>query len=115
MTIFEKTKGKQIELKYEETGYHFIMKYLTEKELKWVAQFEVSEGEASEGVENYYAYQISENVYNINWVEEEGLTVSQILDFNTFSVYAFLTWNDEAKRGNREALLQKGIFKIINE
>lgn len=113
MNIFEKLKGKKIDLRYEETGYHFLMTYLSEKELKWEAQFEVAEGEETEAIESYIASAVSDDVYTIHWVESTGLTVSQTLDFRTQTVYAFLTWEDENSRGNRGTLLQKGHFQLI--
>lgn len=113
MKIFEKVNGKKLDVRYEETGYHFHMTYLSESELKWEAQFDVPEGEDSVGIEKYETYKIAEGIYNINWIEEAGLTVSQILDFNTNSVYAYLTWEEEGARGNRGSLLQKGKFDLL--
>lgn len=112
MTIFEKINGRKLDVNYE-TGFHFHMTYLSETELKWEAQHEVEPEEAPEGVEPYSFYEISDGIYNINWIEEEGMTASQILDFNTNSVYAFLTWEDSEKRGGRAQLLQKGTFQFL--
>ncbi len=46
------------------------MTYLSETELKWEALGELAEGEASEGVEPFFAYKISDEIYNINWIEK---------------------------------------------
>lgn len=113
MNIFEKIDGRKLELKYDETGYHFEMSYMSDNDLKWEAKFEVQDGEATEGIETYYSYQISDGIYNVNWIEKDGLTVSQILNFNTKTVYAFLTWSDDSQRGGRGSLLQKGTFNFI--
>ena len=113
MTNFEKLRGRKLDVNYE-TGFHFEMTYLSDKKLKWKALYEVEEGEATEGVEPFYSYEISDGIYNINWIEQEGMTVSQILDFNTGKVYAFLTWSDDDQRGGRNQLFQKGTFQFID-
>lgn len=112
MSIFNKLNGKKVEVEYE-TGARYLMTYLTESELKWEVLGGLTEGEAAEGIEPYIFYNISEGIYNINWIENDGLTVSQVLDFNTNTVYAFLTWSDEQERGGRGQLLQKGTFNLI--
>lgn len=53
------------------------------------------------------------SIYNINWIEKDGMTASQILDFNTMKVYAFLTWADDKERGGRGQILQKGTFSKV--
>lgn len=111
MSIFERVNGNKLDVSYE-TGAHYQMSYLSENELKWEALSELSEGEASEGVEPYWYYEIADGIYNINWIEKDGMTASQILDFNTSSVYAFLTWEDNGERGGRGQILQKGSFSI---
>lgn len=110
--MFNKMNGKKLEVKYE-TGAHYKMTYLSETELKWEALGELAEGEASEGIEPFFAYKISEGIYNINWIEKDGMTASQIVDFNTNKVYVFLTWHDDNERGNRGNILQQGTFEIV--
>lgn len=111
--MFEKMNGKKLDVKYE-TGAHYQMTYLSDYELKWEAIGEVAENEAVEGVEPYWAQEISNNIYNINWIEKDGMTASQILDFNTHTVYVFLTWHDDSSRGNRGSIFQKGTFSVIS-
>lgn len=41
------------------------------------------------------------------------MTASQIVDFKTNKVYAFLTWADETIRGGRGHILQQGTFKVV--
>lgn len=45
-------------------------------------------------------------------VEETGVVVSQILNFNSNKVLAFMTWNDEKGRGGRASIFHKGTFEI---
>lgn len=110
--IFEKINGKKLDIQYE-TGAHYQMTYLSAKELKWEALGELSEGEAREGIEPFWSYEITKGIYNINWIEKDGMTASQIIDFNTNKVYVFLTWQDENERGSRGSILQQGIFRIV--
>ena len=38
---------------------------------------------------------LESGIYNVNWIEESGLVVSQIADLKNGKVYAFMTWSDE--------------------
>lgn len=107
MTIFEKCKGKRIDVNYE-TGYHFVIEFTSEKELKWKALAKTAEGAPAVETEPYSSYELSHDVYMVNWIEESGLVVSQIDDFNQGKVWAFMTWPDEKGRGKRAQLLHKG-------
>ena len=51
-------------------------------------------------------------IVNINWIEKDGLTASQVLDFNTNTAVVFLTWEDDSEHGNRSSILQRGTFEI---
>ena len=51
-------------------------------------------------------------IVNINWIEKDGLTASQVLDFNTNTAVVFLTWEDDSEYGNRGSILQRGTFEI---
>lgn len=112
MTIFEKVNGKKLDVQYE-TGAHYRMTYLSDKELKWEALGEVTEGEAPDGTEPYWSKEIADGIFNINWIEKDGMTASQIVDFNTHNVLAFLTWADDTARGGRDQILQSGVFRIV--
>lgn len=111
MNIFEKVNGRKIVVSYE-TGAKYRMTYLSPEELQWEALSELSEGEAAIGKEPFWAYELADGIYNINWVEADGMTASQILNFNTSRVSAFLTWAEDGARGGRETLLQHGSFEL---
>lgn len=111
MTIFEKLNGKKLDVRYEGSPYHYHISYLSEEQLKWVAQHNLDEGELPEEVESYFVKEITPNIYNVNWIESDGFTVSQVLDFNTNSIIAFLSWNEEeSKRGSSHL---QGTFNLI--
>ncbi|MEE9112662.1 hypothetical protein NYF20_05850 [Lactobacillus delbrueckii] len=44
MALLDEIKDKQVEVKYE-SGDHYLMTYLSAKELRWEALGEVAEGE----------------------------------------------------------------------
>lgn len=113
MSIFEELNGKAADVNYE-TGYHFIIQYLNDHELQWTALSKRAEGAPEKEKEPYVSYELSPHVYMINWIEESGLVVSQIADFNQGKVWAFMTWPDVKERGKRAQLLHKGSLKVLN-
>ncbi|GJH39982.1 hypothetical protein RCZ04_05320 [Capnocytophaga sp. HP1101] len=48
--------------------------------------------------------------YFLNWVEDDGTTVSQVIDTEKGSVTAFLTYDDGS--GKRVAQLLEGSFEF---
>ena len=112
MNIYEAYKGKTIDVNYE-TGYHFEIRYLSDHELQWKALAKTAEGAPAVEKEPYSSYEISAGIYMVNWIEESGLVVSQVADFNLGKVYAFMTWLDGSARGNRAELLHKGTLTVL--
>lgn len=112
MTIYEKCKGKKIDVNYE-TGYHFVIEFLNDNELQWHALAKTAEGAPAVENEPYSSYELMPGVYMVNWIEESGLVVSQVDDFNQGKVWAFMTWPDEKARGTRAELLHKGALTVI--
>lgn len=114
MSVFEKYQGKRVDVNYD-TGYHFVIEYLSEKELKWTALAKRAEGAPEVEKELYDSYEIGEDEYMINWIEETGLVVSQIANFREGTVYAFMTWPDENAHGHRAKLLHKGTLTVLED
>lgn len=113
MSIYEAYKGKKVDVNYE-TGYHFIIEYLSENELQWKALAKTAEGAPAIEKEPYSSYELGNGVYMVNWIEESGLVVSQIADFTQNKVWAFMTWPDENARGHRAQLLHKGTLTVLD-
>lgn len=113
MSIYEAYRGKKVDVNYE-TGYHFIIEYLSENELRWKALAKTAEGAPAIEEEPYVSYELGNGIYMINWIEESGLVVSQIVDFTRNKVWAFMTWPDENERGRRAQLLHKGTLNVLN-
>ena len=77
MSIYEFTKGKKVDVDYE-TGYHFVITYLSENKLHWDALSKIAEGAPAHEDEPYTSYDLGDGKYMVNWIEESGLVVSQV-------------------------------------
>ena len=113
MTLKERLNGKKMDVDYE-TGYHFQIEIVSDSILRWTALSKQAEGAPSKEEEPFEVKEISEGVYFLNWIEESGLVVSQIDDFNRGKVFAFMTWPDDKSRGNRASLLHQGKLTIVD-
>lgn len=109
--MFEYT-GKTIEVIYE-TGFHYKIEYLQDNKLRWTNLGKGAPGAPESAEETYYLYDQGNNQYMMNWVEEGGLVVSQVINFNKMTAFAFLSWDDSSYRGNRATLPQKGTLKFV--
>lgn len=112
MSIYEKCLGKKIDVNYE-TGYHFVIEFLSEDELEWHALAKTAEGAPAIEREPYSSIEMAPGVYMLSWIEESGLVVSQVDDFNQGKVFAFMTWPDDGARGKRAQLLHKGVLTFV--
>ena len=113
MSITKKLNGKKLDVQYA-SGEHYRMAYLSDEELRWEFLGELPEGEAPEGTEPFWSSEITEDIYNVNWIEQDGLTVSQILNFRTNTVTAFLTFADDSARGGRDHASLQGEFRLVD-
>lgn len=87
------------------------MTYISDSVLNWKtidAQNKVQEGK------EHFAYRtIGGNVFFLNWIEHDGTTVSQVIDYNKKKVYVYLSYSDTEKgRGGRNADLIEGSFEL---
>ncbi|MDD6461560.1 MAG: MoaF N-terminal domain-containing protein [Bifidobacteriaceae bacterium] len=112
MSIYEYCKGRKVDVDYE-TGYHFVIEYLSDNELQWTALSKTAEGAPNHESEPYSSYELGEGIFMVNWIEDSGLVVSQIADFAHGKVYAFMTWPDENAGGHRAELLHKGTLSFV--
>lgn len=104
--------SKSVEVKYD-SGLHYRIDYIDNEKLKWTDLGTGIDGAPAFAIESYYWSEISENVFTINWIEESGISVSQVINFNTLEVYSFIAWNNAAFRGNREFLINTGKVKLL--
>ncbi|MGN8761131.1 hypothetical protein [Oribacterium sp. HCP3S3_B9] len=63
MSIYEFTKGKKVDVDYE-TGYHFVITYLSENKLHWDALSKTAEGAPAHEDEPYTSYAAMENTWS---------------------------------------------------
>ncbi|MGH8494599.1 MAG: phenolic acid decarboxylase [Gammaproteobacteria bacterium] len=96
--------GRKLLFSYE-SGLRVMGHYKSATELDWKALSGPSAG--SSGSETIYAVETSPKVFFISWVEEAGTTVSQVLDFKTSRVRAFVTYRTAERR---QGMLDKGTF-----
>jgi uncharacterized membrane protein len=69
-------------------------------------------GEAATGTEPYWSRKIAPGIYNVNWIEADGMTASQVLNFNAQEVTVFLTWNEAGQRGDRDSASLHSSFSL---
>ena len=71
-------------------------------------------GIVAEGDEKMDYKQLSENLHFLNWIEQDGWTVSQIIDSKNGTVKAFWSFQDETSpRGKRRSLFVNGKFEFV--
>jgi len=96
--------GKKILLHYD-NGLEIIGDYKSPNEISWEALSGPAKG--MKGNENIQALEVASDIFFINWLEESGTTVSQILDFNNSTMVAFTTYDSDK---GRQQTLGKGTF-----
>lgn len=100
--------GREATLSYPEMTAE--VKYISETELHW--ETTDAQGNKAEGTEALSYKRIAEHKFFLNWVEADGTTVSQVLDFEQGTVLAYLSYADSTGRGGRAATLLEGTAKI---
>lgn len=86
--------------------------YLSNTSLHWKSI--KKDGKIMEGSETIFYQQISDHLYFLNWIEQSGLTVSQIIDTKKGVVKSFWSFNDaKSEKGNRSSKFLDASFKFI--
>lgn len=101
--------NKSIIVDYE-NGYLFQIDYLSDNELKFTSLKERTDGGPMAENETYFYKELADDIFFVNWIEEAGVVVSQILDFNKMEVDTFMTWEQEDARGKRGYLVNHGVI-----
>lgn len=94
--------GKSYRIIFED-GYVFNVTYIDESHLHWEGIEGPSKGLA--GDEKMTYRQLAPGLFFVNWLEESGVSVSQILDLNKMIVHSFTTYE---KNGKRQELFRSG-------
>lgn len=111
MTLFQQLQGKTLDLNYA-SGDHYYVSILSENQLRWKS-IGVSDGGPSEETEDYTVKEIATNVYFVSWMEQSGMTVSEVIDLPNQKVYATITWGDETKANGRDSVSIEGTATIL--
>lgn len=100
--------GKRIHIKYNK-GHEYIVTYKSKNELKWEGIGGPIKGYSN--VEKCSIIEPIKNIFFVSWLEKNGASISQLLDFNRNKINSYLTFN--TPNGRKEEI-RKGIIKIIN-
>ncbi len=82
--------GRKIVIRYE-SGLEVKAHYKSATELTWEALTGPSKG--TSGNETIHASEVAPNVFFISWLENNGVSVSNVLDLNNSRMTAFVTFD----------------------
>jgi len=87
--------GKRYILRYS-SGMEIAAHYRSERELTWEALAGPAKG--SSGSEQFDACELKPGVFFVNWIEQGGTTVRQVLDLGSATVHSYVTLETQAGR-----------------
>ena len=103
--------GKQVTIEYPEMKAE--IQYLSDSTLHW--QTTNQQNVVEKGIEKKSFQQVTGDLFFINWIEKDGITVSQVLDATKKEVYVYMSFSDkESNRGQRSATFMKGKVTFNN-
>lgn len=104
--------GKRLHLKFPTNSS--TVEYLSDSHLFWSSRDSVHG--RKEGEDIYHAVRIGSSVFFVNWVEDDGTTVSQVLDLKERTCQTFLTSNIfSKKRDKRVTVVLSGSIEKIED
>lgn len=86
------------------------VQYLNDSTVHWKAVDK--SGKTNEGTEHVSYKQLSGHLYFLNWIEKDGLTVSQVINTKDGEVDAFLSYKDDKTAAGRSSQFLKGKFEF---
>ncbi|MGY0038574.1 MoaF-related domain-containing protein [Pedobacter sp. NJ-S-72] len=72
-----------------------------------------AKGVVAEESEHVFYQKVSDHSYFLNWMEDSGLTVSQVIDTQDMKVTAYLTYKDATGPSGRKTEFLHGKFEYI--
>lgn len=103
--------GKYITVTYPEMRAEIT--YTSDSTLHWKTIQE--NNQIAEGDEKIDYKYVGDSLYFINWIEQDGVTVSQVVDFKHEKVTVFLSMHDDnSSRGQRGSVFFEGKLKLNN-
>lgn len=104
--------GKRLHLKFPTNSS--TVEYISDSHLFWSSRDSVHG--RKEGEDTYHAVRIDTSVFFVNWVEDDGTTVSQVLDLKERTCQTFLTSNIfSKKRDKRVTVVLSGSIEKIED
>lgn len=101
--------GKKVEIEYPIMSVE--ASYTSDSTLHWKT---TRDGLVSEGDEQVTYKKVGNGLYFINWIEKDGITVSQVIDFNKKIISAFMSYhNPDSERGQRSGDAFEGKFRVV--
>ena len=97
--------GKQALLKYPALTAQ--VSYLSDKEIHWKTTDD--KGQVAEQTNALTLKSINPTQYFLSWVEDDGTTISQVIDTEKGTITAFLTYEEGGKRVSQ---LLEGTFQL---
>jgi phenolic acid decarboxylase len=101
--------GKKIIIRYE-SGLEVKAHYKSATELTWEAP--TGPSKVTSGNETIYSSEVAPNVFFISWLENNGVSVSNVLDLNDRRMTAFVTF--DAGKG-RQSFFDEGVVEEVVE
>lgn len=99
--------GKKAVLTYSELKAE--VHYISQNQIHWKTTDPA--GNTAEQTNELTYKPIAEHLFFLNWVEDDGTTVSQVIDLEKNTVSAYLSFEDE--NGKRIAQLLEGKFELL--
>jgi hypothetical protein len=100
--------GKTAKITYPD--FSAEVQYLNDSTVHWKAIDQT--GKTNEGTEHISYKQLNPHLYFLNWIEKDGLTVSQVINTKDGEVDAFLSYKDDKSPAGRAAQFVKGKFEF---
>ncbi len=102
--------GKKLKITYPD--FTAEVNYLSDTALHWKTIS--NNGEISEGDEEIVMKRLRDDLYFVNWIEQDGLTISQVVDLEEKKVEVFCSFhNDNSPRGKRSSSTFVGSLEIL--
>ncbi|MDR7209855.1 MoaF-related domain-containing protein [Flavobacterium piscis] len=83
--------GKTLEYNYGE--YVYVVNFKSDRQLHWKCVKGTEKGR--EAVETYYTQHLNNDSLFVSWVEQDGLGVSQVINFKNHTITCFLKMDKE--------------------
>lgn len=85
--------------------------YLNDSTLRWKTVD--AKGIVAQESEHVFYQKLNDHSYFLNWMEKNGLTVSQVIDTQDMKVTAYLTYKDVTVPSGRKTEFLHGKFEYI--